>query len=203
MDTKRLVGMVMLFGACLFGILLSTAFFSTQDTDEIPYWLKGLRATGKVLEMSKDRISIKLDTEKEMTFQIDAHTRISLMGNTQLTAGALVKITYKSFTDPATPPLARWIKQLPETGKSIEGGTGASPSPGATSTPGPEVTASPGTGATLSPEQGVTASPSPGADATPEPGSTASPAPVTGTTTLPGATPSPEKKSGTGGSTGI
>jgi hypothetical protein len=179
MDTKRLVGMVMLFGACLFGILLSTAFFSTQDTDEIPYWLKGLRATGRVLEMSKDRIRIKVDTEKEMTFQTDAYTRISLLGNPQLPIGALVKITYKSFTDPNTPPLARWIKQLSETGETKHANPGLSPSPAAT----PDTTPSPAASF----------------DATPSPVAT----PDAATSPGPATTAPPEKKTGTGSPSGI
>jgi hypothetical protein len=159
MDSKRIVGMVMILAACLFSILLSTAFFSTQDTDEIPYWFKGLRATGKVVKTAKDRITITLDQGKEMTFQFDTLTKIVLLGNMQLTPGALVMINYKNFTDSSVPPLARRIKQLPEDGTRPV----PPPSPKGQSSVEPAAAGSPETSHTPSPEPPTGPPPGPSA----------------------------------------
>jgi hypothetical protein len=157
MDSKRIVGMVMILAACLFSILLSTAFFSTQDTDEIPYWFKGLRATGKVVETGKDRITIKLEEGKEMTFQFNTITKIVLLGNVQLAPGALVMINYKNFTDSSVPPLARRIKQLPEEGRCPV----PSPSHRKNGSSAPGAPGSPETSHTQSPEPPAVPSPGP------------------------------------------
>jgi hypothetical protein len=130
MDTKRIIGVAMLLAACLFGILISTAFFSTQEADEIPYWWKGLRITGTVLEVSNSSIKISVEGSKEMAFDINSLTKVALQGHSQVEKGALVRITYKPIKGNA-PSIARWIKELPQQAGKKQGG-GAISSPGAT-----------------------------------------------------------------------
>ncbi|MDQ7825006.1 MAG: hypothetical protein RDV48_19555 [Candidatus Eremiobacteraeota bacterium] len=125
MDSKRIVGVVMLCAACLFGILISTAFFSVQEADEIPYWWKGYRITGTITELARDHIKIRIENGKEMDFEINAHTKVSLMGRIQLDKGVLVRITYKAIKDEKVPSLARWIRELPS--QSEPAGTSSLP----------------------------------------------------------------------------
>jgi len=118
MDSKRIVGVVMLCAACLFGVLISTAYFSTQEMDEVPYWWKGMRVTGTVVALTKDTIRIRLEDKKEMTFTLNPLTKISLLGRTSLENGNTVRITYKPLNEAATPPPARWIKEISDSGAS-------------------------------------------------------------------------------------
>jgi hypothetical protein len=139
MDSKRIVGVVMLCAACLFGVLISTAYFSTQEMDEVPYWWKGMRVTGTVMDITKDTIKVKLEDKKEMTFGINPLTKISILGRTQLDKGDSVRITYKPLNETTTPPPARWIKEISPKGSTSQpssapsstapGGSSVSPSP--------------------------------------------------------------------------
>ncbi|GEM_PF-1867688 len=141
MDSKRIVGVVMLCAACLFGVLISTAYFSTQEMDEVPYWWKGMRVTGTVIDITKDTIKVKLEDKREMTFAINPLTKISILGRTRLENGNSVRITYKPLTETTTPPPARWIKEIPKQGSTGEqSATPAPTSPGSSSvSPSPEI----------------------------------------------------------------
>jgi hypothetical protein len=144
MDTKRIIGVAMLLAACLFGILISTAFFSTQEADEIPYWWKGLRITGTVQDFSNEKIMVAIEGGKEMGFQINTLTRVALQGHATLEKGSLVRITYKPIKGDNL-SIARWIKELPrQAGKA--GGTVAPPAAS------PSETAAPPSGGTPVPE---------------------------------------------------
>ena len=120
MDSKRIVGVVMLCAACLFGVLISTAYFSTQEMDEVPYWWKGMRVTGTVMDITKDTIKVRLEDKKEMTFSINPLTKISILGRTSLENGNLVRITYKPLNEKTTPQPARWIREISKQGDTGE-----------------------------------------------------------------------------------
>ncbi|MHC9541942.1 MAG: hypothetical protein AB9903_20740 [Vulcanimicrobiota bacterium] len=163
MDSKRIVGVVMLCAACLFGVLISTAYFSTQEMDEVPYWWKGMRVTGTVMDITKDTIKVKLEDKKEMTFSINPLTKISILGRTSLENGNLVRITYKPLNEKTTPQPARWIKEISKQGDTGE--NSASPAP----------TASPGS--SESPSQGKSTAAPPGETKETAPGDSSGAAP--------------------------
>lgn len=176
MDSKRVAGIVLLCTACLVGFLISTAYYSIQEEDRVPYWWRGYRMTGNITDISGGTITIKIETGEEKKFKIDALTKITLLGSTGLIKGTPVRVTYKTLNDPTHINLARLIREipapLPGTSETMSPSPGASPlaspaasptqtSPSSQMTDIPNPSSPPGTGT-------PTAQPSPGEETPPE-----------------------------------
>jgi hypothetical protein len=148
MDSKRIAGIVLLCAACLVGFLISTAYYSIQEEDRVPYWWKGLRLTGVITNVTPESISIKIETGEIKKFSIDSLTKINLMGNIGLQKGNIVRITYKNINSPEGIGIARWIREIPESAPSPSGTVSTSPGtePAASVTPTPAGSETPTTG---------------------------------------------------------
>lgn len=116
MDAKRVAGIILCCAACLFGFLISTAFYSTGQVEQIPYWLKGHRLSGTITSLNEERIEIEYDINNEekatRSFAINKLTKITLTGDIALKEGTFVKITFKKLNRPDDLSIAKWIIEL-------------------------------------------------------------------------------------------
>lgn len=167
MDVKRIAGIVMVCAACLFGILISTAFFSTQDPDEVPYWWKGVKVTGTLTEINDKYITIKLQDDKEMSFEMNSLTKISLHGKSSLSKGDLIRISYKPIKSTDVAPIAVLIREIEpsktETPAPQASESTAVPSPSPSGTPAAQSSPAP----SVSPSDNTPVSPDASSSPTP------------------------------------
>lgn len=138
MDTKRVIGLVVLLAAVLVFGMAATLAFQDEIEDYSPQWLVGSNNSGTVLNIDPSSITIQTSKGTSQTYKLTVRTRFVLSGNVPIGPGALVKITYKDVKVDKIARIVRVLKEAPA------GAAAASPVPAASATTSPASAASTG-----------------------------------------------------------